>query len=143
MQRSTVRACLVSLEVYCRRTECSPGFRVLTGHLREDSRSDFRWLGVGLGEYGRVCAARFDRAPYFAAERPGYPAAVACVSFLLSYPLHAMAENSSSNTASVAIVVLVIIAAIALYFFVIRGGAEEAVPDSPDIELNIGDGDGG
>lgn len=52
-----------------------------------------------------------------------------------------MAENSSSNTASVAIVVLVIIAAIALYFFVIRGGAETATPDGPDVELNIGDGE--
>lgn len=52
-----------------------------------------------------------------------------------------MAENSSSNVATVAIVVLVILAGIALYLFVLRGGADEAVPDSPDVELNIG-GDG-
>jgi hypothetical protein len=53
-----------------------------------------------------------------------------------------MADNSSSNVATVAIVVLVIIAAIALYFFAFRGG-DTAVPDGPDVELNIGEGDGG
>ena len=53
-----------------------------------------------------------------------------------------MADNGSSNVATVAIVVLVIIAAIALYFFAFRGGDAPA-PDGPDVELNIGDGDGG
>lgn len=53
-----------------------------------------------------------------------------------------MADESSSNVASVAIVILVILAGFALYFFVLRGGGE-AVPDSPDIEVQIGgDGDG-
>ena len=50
-----------------------------------------------------------------------------------------MAENSSSNTASVAIVVLVVVAiAVMLYLFVFRTGGEPALPDAPDVELNVG-----
>lgn len=73
---------------------------------------------------------------------PYHGAASQGLLFPLPHPGTLMADNSSSNVATVAIVVLVIIAAIALYFFAFRGGDSPA-PDGPDIELNIGDGDGG
>ncbi|MDX1548560.1 MAG: hypothetical protein R3247_16305 [Rhodothermales bacterium] len=50
-------------------------------------------------------------------------------------------RSGSSNTAIVAILVILLVVVIGFFVFTGQGG--EAVPDEPDIEIEIAPGDGG